>query len=192
MADNNVNIFSGREGYTTQNITATGAWLSWGTAGTDSKSTKPLPLLMSQISMTYSRSIQPIYPVNTGDKNTLIKLQILSAPQGTLQCTGIITPSQELLEDFLYQTGTTCIDHNVVMEFKPFDSHQNKACKNKFGYRMTGLTLQTIGFTVQGNEVAIISQPMAFTFTGLELINIGTAPNTPTPQQGVDFRQVQQ
>ena len=160
-------VFQGNPAYDTQNISATGAWLSW---SVDGKQTQQWPLLLSQINMTFSRSIQPIYPVNSAQDGTFTKLQILGAPQGTLQCTGIVTPKYDTMVEFLEVTGAGCSQKNVVVDFKPFSN--GSKCNNKFGYRMTGLSMQTIGFSVQGNEVAIISQPLAFTFTGLQLENI--------------------
>ena len=181
MTDFNT-IFQGQRAYDTQNITATGAWLSWSRAESYNSKTGEarfdktfksgsFPLLLSQINMTYSRSIQPIYPVNSATDGTFTKLQIMGAPQGTLQCTGIITPRAADLDEFLTKVGANCEAEDIAMDFRPFSTASDK-CNNKFGYRMIGLTLQTIGFSVQGNEVAIISQPLAFTFTGLQLINI--------------------
>lgn len=168
-------IFSGQSVYDTQNITATGAWLSWSGHGLneDGKGnlTEQFPLLLSQITMNYSRNVQPIYPVNGAVDNTFVKLQILGAPQGTLQCTGIVTPKYDTMLDFLEKTSQNCSEDDVVMDFKPFTTSTGK-CHNRFGYRIIGLTLQTLGFSVQGGEVAIISQPLAFTFTGLQLLNI--------------------
>lgn len=176
------NIFNGQRVYDTQNITATGAWLSWSVSNSyDPETLEPayanefesgtFPLLLNQIDMTYSRNIQPIFPVNSANDGTFTKLQVMGAPQGQLRCTGIITPKMADLEDFLELTSSSCDTHSVAIDFRPFSTASDN-CDNKFGYRMKGLTLQTIGFSVQGNEVAIISQPLVFTFTGLQLINI--------------------
>lgn len=158
-------IFSNYTTHDTQNITATGALLEW---GADGNASTTFPLLLNQLNVSYSRNIQAIYPINVINEKALTKLQIMGAPQGVLQCTGIITPTYADLEAFLSATSDSCQSHNVVFTLKPF---QNGACNIKFGYELTGLTLQSLGVNIQGNEIAIISQPLNFTFTTMKLIN---------------------
>ena len=160
-------IFSNFTTHNTQNITATGALITWGADGGDNGT---LPLMINQLNISYSRNIQAIYPINVLDgQETLTKLQIMGAPQGVLQCTGIITPTYASIEDFLEKTSDSCDSHNVVFTVKPF---QSGTCNVKFGYKLNGLTLQSLGVNIQGNEIAIISQPLNFTFTSMTLINV--------------------
>lgn len=159
-------IFSNYYTHDTQNITATGALITWKSSSGNGDT---LPLLLNQLNITYSRNIQAIYPINVvNQEKALTKLQIMGAPQGILQCTGIITPTYADIEEFLSETSDSCDSHNVVFTIKPF---QSGTCKIKFGYELTGLTLQSLGVNIQGNEVAIISQPLNFTFTTMKLIN---------------------
>ena len=162
---NDIKVFDSRQ-CATENFSASGAVLTWHTAG---KKGDFFPLLLSNISGTFQRPVQEIYPVNAVG-NAYRKLQFNGAPRGNMQCTGILSPTLANMKDFLDAVGKTCGSDIVTVEIKPFKTAD---CEIKFGYKITGLAMTTFGFNIQGNEVVMVNQPMAFTFTNLELINVG-------------------
>lgn len=153
---------------------ASGAIITWG-RGTDSQ--EAFPLMLSDVALSFTRNQQNFFPVN-GSTNTLKKVVLLGAPQGQLNCTGIIGPNDDVLE-FLTAVGSSCVtsDSNITVKIQPFgrqcqDSASGgspKAANAKQAYTLGGVVLQTFGINIRGGEVAMVTQPLVFTFTSLSV-----------------------
>ena len=153
---------------------ASGAIITWG-IGTDPQTA--FPLMLSAVALSYSRTQQNIFPVNTSTE-TLKKVVLLGAPQGRLDCTGIIGPNDDVLE-FLTTVGGSCItsDSNITVKIQPFGRQcqgsasggSPKAANAKQAYTLGGVVLQTFGINIRGGEVALVTQPLVFTFASLSI-----------------------
>ena len=153
---------------------ASGAIITWG-RGTDSQT--DFPLMLSDVALSFTRNQQNFFPIN-GSTNMLKKVVLLGAPQGQLNCTGIIGPNDDVLE-FLTAVGGSCVtsDSNVTVKIQPFgrqcqgsaSGRSLKAANAKQAYTLGGVALQTIGINIRGGEVAMVTQPLVFTFASLSI-----------------------
>lgn len=160
------NQYTGTETWSTQ-----GAAITYGQGGSTAT---PLPLLASQLTLTYSRVVNPFFPINSTSQGK-IQYNIAGAPQGSLTLGNLLAPNT-VMEAFLKVVGAGCItkEDEISMMIKPFgelkcSSSGAGTASVKGSCKITGVTLQSFGLTIQSQgSIALISVPMTFSFTGLE------------------------
>lgn len=157
----------------TINFTAAGSFVTW--KGGKNKQGNNAPMLLQRLVFTYDRRVTPVYPINSTGSTDYKKIHLMGQPMGRMEWTGILTPDTKDLIDFLEIAGNSCVDekHQLTIKITPFT-----ACKQDdkiFTYTMKGVTLISVGLTIEGrDEVVIVSKPLTFLFSSLEMKNTGT------------------
>lgn len=171
-------IFTNRQ-YTTETWSAQGATLNY-YQGLNSAAIQPLPLLISNFTIQYNRSVGAVYPINADPAGNMAKINICGAPRGTLTVGSIFSPTQGSdLADFIERVGAEC--KTPETEFGIFITPIGGACASNGStqsfqnivFHLQGLELEQLQVSVQGGEQALVSQPMTFSFTTLDLVRQG-------------------
>lgn len=148
----------------TKTISADGAVVTWATSGRSSL----VPMVMTSLTVTYQRALNPLYPVNVDSDNTRRQLVISGVPTGTFGCAAIITPDSGDLAAFLQACGAACSTDLPNITVRPFDASQ---CSAGLSFVLYGV--QLAGFTVsqQGGTMALVNMNPTFQFTRMTFIS---------------------
>lgn len=141
-----------------------------------------VPLYMSSIQMTFQRRAQPMFPLNTSKSGTRKRLMINLPPEGTLQTVGLYGPSGDSLKTFFETFSSPCADGSRTLYLHPFSytcewtdtssssTGAQKAAKH--GWKLYGVTLETVGMQINGQEPTLCNLPLTFRFTGLDYAEV--------------------
>ena len=151
---------------TTYSYMAGGAIITWGSGGGSSSSV--VPLMMSDIQIQYQRTIQPVFPVNVTPSGTNTRINVISRPQGSLSCTGILAPFASSIPGFLESTGKACITpgNGVSLAVRPFSMC---AGDDVITFNLTDVILMSATVAIQGGDQAMVNMPLQFMFTDLKI-----------------------
>lgn len=130
-----------------------------------------VPLLVMGLTMSYTRRVQKLYPVNV-KANTIEQINVLATPQGQLTISNIYSPDHAALVEFLSAVGKDCKQDTYNFWLDPFGLKCDKASGNYQdaasgkGYRieLKGVELEQLQFDIQGGDSAMINQPLTFSF----------------------------
>lgn len=155
--------------------TDTEAWSVSGAVVTfrdESNSAISYNLIMQNIRFVYQRSVRDVFPINTTSSGQMKQLSLIGSPAGQMTCTGILGP-KTAIKALLAATGKSCFSGSgCSVDIAPF----TKACSSDAGssagqtamvYHLNGLILNSLQVDIQGGELAIITQPLAWTFRTL-------------------------
>lgn len=152
----------------TESWSAQGAVVQWGTSDSTSKA---LPIMMLGLTANYGRRTSAFFPINRDASGNCVRVNISSAPSGTLQVNSIYSPTHEGLEEFIKAVTKDCkkTADAVTITLRPFG---DMACSDTSAVGQTlylkGVELDTLGLTIQGGESAVVNMPLAFSFTSLD------------------------
>ena len=159
-----------------------GATMLWQGSGEYASLAQNLPLLIQQAQFTFQRSVQPQYPVNVAKDGTIKVVNISGPPQGQLTIQGLVSPNMEGLRNFIDTLGTACRrqEDRITLTIQPFtmgcsrtqqDANAINVNKENVLYTLGGVELQSFGISIQGGNLAMVTMPLQFIFTDLELNN---------------------
>ena len=129
-----------------------------------------LPLLMYNVTLQFGRQVQPLYPINANADGTRTQIQLVGPASGTLQCTGILTPTMSSLRDFLQACGATCADANnqINMLIYPFGNAVKSCTSSTAYYKLTGVTVINTGLQISSQGgMPSVTAPAEFNFSDL-------------------------
>ncbi len=150
----------------TETWTAQGAIVNYGTGD---KANSAIPLYMTNIQINYQRAVSALYPINVTKVDDATKVNITGAPRGTLSIGSIYSPNMQNMKAFLDAIAKHCktTKEAVTMTFRPFGSACTKGSSNNL-ITIKGVELESIGFSIQGGEIAIVNIPTNYSFTSLD------------------------
>lgn len=159
----------------TETWTAQGAVVTWGKGnGSNASEGGSVPLIMTDLSIGYSRSMRPVFAINKV-KDALTRYNIAGAPSGTLNIGSILGPTATELESFLSAVTNTCHTNNdsVLLTINPFG---NVTCTSEEGESfqgvpiiLRGVELVGMSMAIQGGDMALINMPLSFMFSSMEI-----------------------
>lgn len=123
-----------------------------------------VPLLALQISMTYGRRLNKLYPINS-QSGTINQINLVGAPQGQLQIQNIYSPNNATLVKFLELLGRECKDYKVNFWLDPFGGTCDGTSFEGYRIELKAVELEQLQLDIQGGEAATINQPLVFSFT---------------------------
>ena len=149
----------------TYSYTAGGAIITWGQGGGASGM---LPIMMTQLTIQYTRPISPQFPINVTESGVNTSLNIMGRPSGTLQCTGLLAPNATSLSGFLEATGKACVmpGEGVSVGVRPFTLCDTDT---PMTFTLKDVILQNVSVTIQGGEVQVVQVPLTFLFTSMDV-----------------------
>ena len=170
----------------TESWSAQGAVVTWnkgssnptGSRTYNGSSAGMIPILMQQISLTYQRTIQSLYPLNQVEGG-LRKCNITGAPRGQLNIVGIYAPTNADLDDFLEAVSKPCkTDKDQInIRLHPYawggcstKQKSNIASGGMYSnseFILKGIELESLGFSISAGENALSQMPLTFSFTEL-------------------------
>jgi hypothetical protein len=158
---------------TTQSWASQGAIIEYGIGGS---TFEPIPLMVSDLSLTYQQSIAPMFPLNTDGNNNATKINIKGAPTGTLSLTSIYCPIPKNIEKFLELASRECVGESdgLVITLRPFGDIKCAAgttVDNDSKFWLEGVELTSIGLNIRAGEVTVVNMPLNFVFTLLRMGN---------------------
>lgn len=177
-----VSFFDGTPTSTSQ-WTVDGAIVTYGTETTTASFESDIvPLYMSRIVMSFQRRAQPMFPLNTSKSGTRKRLMINLPPEGTLQAVGLYGPSGDSLKKFFETFSSPCASGSRTLYLHPFSytckgnettassTGAQKAARH--GWKLYGVTLESVGMQIDGQEPTLCNLPLTFRFTGLDYTEV--------------------
>ena len=183
MASVNVTNIFGNQDVDNKTWTVEGAVVTYSSGGDDNPSDM-VPVFMSQINMTYQRTVQHLYPLNAGNTGQITRCAILGIPRGQLTVAGIYSPTAYGLPDFLKAFGNACSDASQnYMVIHPYptgwcDSGKfieagTATVQEHQSWVLGGVHLESLGIQIQAGETSYSTMPLTFSFTSLKLTTDG-------------------
>lgn len=148
----------------TKTITADGAVVTWATSGKSSL----VPMVMTNLTVTYNRALNPLFPVNVDADNVRRQYVISGVPNGTFGCAAIITPDSGDLAEFLEACGAACSTELPNITVRPFNSTE---CSAGLSFVLYGVQLAGFTVTQQGGTMALVNMNPSFIFTRMTFLS---------------------
>lgn len=136
--------------------------------------TNTYPLLATQVSLNFNRSLSKMYPVTPDANGNRKQITLAGAPKGQLTVHSLLSPTgNKTLASFLNAVAKPCKKdtEQVLMTIQPFggdcqltDAKGNVVAALNLGF----VELDRLDFQIQGGEVATVNLPLTFSFSALD------------------------
>lgn len=158
---------------TTETWTLQGAVVQW---GTNNSASSAIPMVLNEIQISYGVPTTVITPLNTAANGSVSRVVIKGTPEGGLTVRTIFSPSISDFKNFLKAVTKPCkmASDQVMLTLRPFGNLEcSNAARNTNGklvFYLHDLDLRQMDVTIsQNNNIALVSMPLQFSFTNLEI-----------------------
>lgn len=158
---------------TTETWTLQGAVVQW---GTNNSAASAIPMVLSQIGISYAVPTTTITPLNTTANGSVSRVVIKGTPEGSLTVQTIFSPSIADFKNFLTAVTKPCklAADQVLMTLRPFGnlqcSNSERNTAGKLVFYLHDLDLRQMDIVLsQQNNIALVNMPLQLSFTNLEI-----------------------
>ena len=127
-----------------------------------------VPLIMQNIQMSYTQKTTEFYAINTNTGSGANKVILKGSATGTMSVGSVYGPTMTGLQAFI-EAVSKDTSEQVSIFIHPFGSTCNKQATGLADIILKNVELVQVGFNLQGGEAALVTMPLVFSFTGMEL-----------------------
>jgi len=154
----------------TETWSVNGAFILWGVG---SVSNNKLPLLCNSVQITFSRTINAYFPINTDSSGEMKKINVMGQTNGNLTLRTIMGPDANDMKAFIEAVSKGCKKDSdqVVMSIQPYAKSGCANSNNNVKYTLYGVELARMDVSIDSSQgLPIVNQPLVFLFTDMELL----------------------